>query len=130
MRTVFKFIFAFYLVLLVSFASAKAFFSQSTEYSALIGTWDINTDVGIQMEFVFTMDADEITGELIFEMGSGTMENIDLDHNELTFFVSLDAGGQIIDVSAYATVEGDEMTGKLSSEMGDANFWGTKRIDN
>ena len=130
MKTIFKFVFTFCLVLLVSTPSVKASFSQSTDYSDLIGTWDINTDVGIQMEFVFTMDGDEITGELIFEMGSGTMENIDLDNNELTFFVSLDAGGQIIDVGASATVEGDEMTGTLSSEMGEANFWGTKRIDN
>ena len=81
------------------------------------------------MEFVFTMDGDSVSGELIFEMGGGTMENIDLDDNELTFFVSIDAGGQIIDVGALATVEDDEMTGTLSSEMGDAYFWGTKRKD-
>lgn len=127
MRTIFKFVFVFCLVPLVSLPAAKTSFSQAANYSVLLGTWDINTDVGIQMEFVFSMEDDELTGELIFEMGSGIMENIEFDNNELSFFVSLDAGGQIIDVGAVAIVEDEEMTGTFSSEMGDANFWGTKR---
>ena len=127
MRIIFKFVFLFCLVLLVSLPAAKTSFSQAADYSVLIGTWDINTDVGIQMEFVFSLEDDELTGELLFEMGSGIMENIEFEDNELSFFVSLDAGGQIIDVAAAATVEDEEMTGTFSSEMGEANFWGTKR---
>ena len=127
MKTIFQFILAFSLILLVSFPSAKALITQSTEYSDLIGTWDIYLDVGYQLEFVFTMEDDEINGELVFEMGNGTMENIELDDNELTFFVSLDIQGQVIDIGVSATIEGDEMTGMLSSEMGDVAFSGTKR---
>jgi hypothetical protein len=129
MKDLLKFILAVCVVFLICFPSARKSYSQSEDYSALIGTWEIYADVGIQMEFIFTMEEDELTGKLVFEMGEGIMENIEFENNELTFIVAIDAGGQFIEVGVSATIEGDEMTGTLSSDMGEADFTGEKKKD-
>jgi hypothetical protein len=129
MKTIFKFIIASCLVLLVSLPSAKTSLSQPTDYSALLGTWDIETDVDLEMKFVFSVDEDEIKGELFFEMGSGYMKEISFQDNKLTFLVTLEAEDIVLTVTGEATVIENRMTGTLSSDMGGANFEGTKRID-
>ena len=114
--------------ILVSMPAATAAAGQETDNSALIGTWDVELiDVGFAMELVFKMEEDTLTGEMIFEMGSGVMENIEFKDNELTFYVEFDAGGQIVGVDVSGTVEEDKISGFMNSDMGSAEFTGTKR---
>lgn len=121
----FALIFSVVFLLGLTAAETKA---QTADYKALIGTWDIElTDVGYQMEFVFKMEDGELTGELIFEMGNGIMENITFENNELSFSVSIDAGGQTVGVDVTATIEGNEMTGNMETDMGGSALTGTKR---
>jgi hypothetical protein len=128
MKIIFKMALIFSLVLSLSFPSAAGLFSQSGNVEALLGTWDVElTEMGMQMEFIFKMEDDALSGALEFEMGSGIMEEITFEDNKLTFLVSLDAGGQTVNVEGTSTVDGDEMTGTMFTEMGDAEFTGIKR---
>ena len=128
MKIIFKMALIFSLVLSLSFPSAAGLFSQSGNVEALLGTWDVElTEMGMQMEFIFKMEDDALSGALEFEMGSGIMEEITFEDNKLTFLVSLDAGGQTVNIEGTATVDGDEMTGTMFTEMGDAEFTGIKR---
>lgn len=120
----------FTLALSMSVLSTTGLFAQSEDIQALLGTWDVElTEMGMQMQFVFKMEEEKLTGELVFEMGSGIMEDIAFSDNKLTFFVSLDAGGQVVGVDVTATIDGDEMTGTMFTDMGEAEFTGTKRKD-
>ncbi len=128
MKRIFKTALVVPLILSLSFPAAAGPLAQSKDVEALIGTWDVElTEMGMQMEFIFKMENDTLSGALEFEMGSGAMEEIVFSENKLTFLVSIDAGGQTISVEAEATVEGDEMTGTMFTEMGDAAFTGRKR---
>ena len=130
MKNNFKAAFIFSLILLLSFPALNALFAQEKDFKALLGNWDVELlDMGMAMEFVFKMDGDALSGEMNFEMGNGIMEEIVFTDNELTFFVSLDAGGQIINVEAVATVDGENMTGMMFTDMGEVEFSGTKRKD-
>jgi len=123
MKVTFVFTVVFLLSLTVVDTSAQA-----ENYEALIGTWDIElTDVGYQMEFVFIMEDGELIGELVFEMGNGIMENITFENNEVSFSVSIDAGGQTVGADVTATIEGTEMTGNMETDMGGSSITGTKR---
>lgn len=116
------------LVLLLNTAAQTAAFNQTDNSSTLIGTWDIELiEMGFQLQFVFKMEDDTLTGEMVFEMGSGTMENIKFEENELSFYVEFDAGGQAMGVDVSGTVEEDKITGFMSSDMGTTDFSGTKR---
>jgi hypothetical protein len=109
---------------------SQQIFSQSKDFQTLVGTWDIDLPaMGMQMEFVFSLEEDTPSGEMVFEMGSGVMENIVLENNKLSFFVSVDAGGQVVGVDVTAEVLDGEMTGMMATDMGDMDFTGTKRSD-
>lgn len=115
-------------ILLLNIAAETADFDQTQESNPLIGTWDIELiEMGFQLQFVFKMEDDTLTGEMVFEMGSGTMENIKFEENELSFYVEFDAGGQIMGVDVSGTVEEDKIKGFMNSDMGTADFSGTKR---
>ena len=130
MNNIFKMVCVSIMVLSMSILSATGLFAQSEDSKTLLGTWDVElTEMGMQMQFVFKMEEEKLTGELVFEMGSGFMEDIAFSDNKLTFFVSLDAGGQVVGVDVTATIDGDEMTGTMFTDMGEAEFTGTKRKD-
>ena len=115
-------------ILLAGFSNQTNAAPQSTEFDALIGTWDIElTDAGMVMEFVFKMEEDTLVGEMIFEMGGGVMENIVFEDNKLSFSLTVDAGGQTVGVDATATVDGDTMVGYMDTDMGGSDFTGTKK---
>jgi hypothetical protein len=118
------------LILLLSFSTAEVLSAQSENNAALLGTWDVElTSMGMQMEFTFKMDGEKLTGEMNFDMGAAEMADIAFEEGKLTFTASVDAGGQMIDIEAEATIEGEEMTGVMFTEMGEAEFVGTKRKD-
>jgi hypothetical protein len=118
------------MILLLSFSTATGLFAQSEDYAALLGTWDVElTAMGMQMEFVFKMVDDDLTGEMIFDMGSAEMADIAYKDGKLTFTANVDAGGQMISIEGEATVEGEEMNGIMFSDMGEAEFFGSKRKD-
>lgn len=97
--------FIFALVMLSSFSTA-ALITQSEGQKALLGTWDIELiSQGMQMEFVFKMEEDQLKGEMSFEMGAAEMEDIALEEGKLTFAAALDAGGQTISIEAEAAVQ-------------------------
>lgn len=130
MKSVFKMSMVLSLVLALSFPGGLGLFAQIEDVKALLGTWDIElTEMGMQMQFIFAMEDDTLVGELEFEMGSGTMEEIAFAENTLTFRVTLDAGGQVVNVETEATVDGDEMTGIMFTDMGEVEFMGIKRKD-
>ncbi len=123
-------VFVLLLVLLTGFSNVVLSSGQSSEFEALIGTWDVElTEMGMVMEFVFKMEDDTLTGSLELDMGSSTMEEITFNENKLTCFVSLDTGDQLINIEVLATVEGEEMIGTMISDMGEAGFTGKKRED-
>ena len=115
----------------VVFCLAATFLSsaQETNYEALLGEWDIQTEDG-QFTFVFTfaMDEDTLTGMFEGPTGEVEMENISFEDNELMFTVTVDAGGQMIVVDFSATIEEDTMEGFLSMEFGEMGFSGEKRV--
>ena len=119
------------LVFLLILSTVDASSAQSKDYKALLGSWDVElADPAMQMEFVFTIDEDTLYGELKSEVGSGIMEEIAFEDNKLTFFVSVDAGGQVFNLEVLATVDDDEMTGTMYSDFGDSEISGKKRKDN
>lgn len=127
MKYFFKVTFVFTVVFLLSLTAVDTS-AQTNDHKALIGTWDIElTDVGYQMEFIFKMEDGELIGELVFEMGNGIMENITFENNEISFSVSIDAGGQTVSADVTATIEGTEMTGNMDTDMGGSALTGTKR---
>lgn len=128
MKNIFKITLVFALFLLLNTLASPGLFAQSDDIKALLGTWDIElTEMGMMMEFIFKFEDDSLTGELEFEMGGGTMEEIALEGNTLTFRVTIDAGGQAVNVETEATIEGDEMTGVMYTDMGEVEFVGIKR---
>lgn len=117
-------------VLLLSVAATGAPITQTEDYKALLGSWDVELiEPGITMELVFKLEGEELTGEMIFDMGGAELEDITFEEGELTFNASVDAGGQMIEVSATAKIEGEEMEGTMMTDMGEASFSGTKRKD-
>jgi hypothetical protein len=95
-----------------------------------LGTWDVEImSMGMQMEFIFKMDGDNLVGEMVFDMGGAELVDIAFEEGKLTFIASIDAGGQMIDLEGEATIEEDKMTGLLFSDMGEVEFSGTKRKD-
>ena len=128
MKNLFKLLFVASMVSVLSVPSAIGLIAQAEDYKALIGTWDVEiTEMGMQMQFIFKMEDGLLEGKLEFEMGSGDMEQITFEDNNLTFLVSLDAGGQVVNVEVSATVDEDKMTGTMFTEMGDVIFEGIKR---
>ncbi len=107
---------------------AFLFSVQETNYEALLGEWDIQTEDG-QFTFLFTfsMEEDTLIGKFEGPTGEVDMEDISFEGNELMFAVTVDAGGQILVVDFSATIEDDTMEGFLSMEMGEMNFSGEKR---
>lgn len=128
MKNMSVFVILLLLILLTGFSNSVLSSGQSSEFEALIGTWDVELiEMEMLMQFVFKMEDDALTGVLEFDMDSGIMEEITFDENKLTCLVNLDAGGQLINIEVLATVEGEEMTGTMITDMGDAGFTAKKR---
>jgi hypothetical protein len=99
--------------------------AQESEYDALLGEWDVETEDGqFVFVFTFTMEEDTLTGSFEGPTGDLEMEDISFEENELMF---TDAGGQIMVVDFFATIEEDSLEGFLSLEMGEMNISGKKR---
>jgi len=117
------------LVFTLGIPTTSGLFAQTENVKPLLGTWDVElTDMGMVMQFIYKMEDDTITGLLEFDTGGGVMEDIAFTDNKLTFFVSIDAGGQMMGIDVEAAVEEDEMTGVMITEMGEASFTGKKKI--
>ncbi len=126
-----RLILAISLFFLVILSTVDASTAQLKDYKALLGSWDVElVEPAMHMEFVFTIDEDMLYGELKSDVGSGFMEEIVFEDNKLTFFVSVDAGGQVFNLEVLATVDDDEMTGIMYSDFGDSEISGKKRKDN
>lgn len=130
MKNSIKVFLAFSTVILLGFSTAIAFSADSQDYDALLGTWDVTlTEMGMEMELIFTMDGDTITGEMVFDMGGAELEDIEFENGTLTFAATVDAGGQTVSLESTAEINGDEIEGTMSSDMGDMGYVGTKRKD-
>ena len=106
------------------FAGEKA-----QQYDALLGTWDVETEAGTYaFVFKFTVEEDALIGKFTGSSGEEVdMEELTFKDNELSFTVTINAGGQAMVIDFSATVKGDELEGMLSLEYGEANITGTKR---
>ena len=101
---------------------------QESDYEALLGEWDVETEDG-QFVFVFTfsMEDDTLAGVMEGPTGEVEMEDISFEDSELMFSVTVDAGGQVFVVDISATIEEGSLEGFLSMEMGEMNISGKKR---
>ncbi len=130
MKNISVFVILLFLILLTGYSNAVISSVQTSKFEALIGTWDVElTEMGMVMQFVFKMEDDTLAGSLEFDTGSGIMEEITFDENKLTCLVSIDAGGQLMNIDILAEVESEEMTGTMISDMGEAGFTAKKRKD-
>jgi len=102
--------------------------AQEKEYEALIGEWDVQTSDGqYTFVFVFSMEGETLKGLFKGTSGDYEMEDLSFKGSELTFSVTIDAGGQTMSIDYSATIEEDSLEGFLSMEYGDANITGKKR---
>lgn len=102
--------------------------AQETNYEALLGEWDVQTEDGqYTFVFVFSMEGETLKGIFQGMSGDVEMENLSFEDNELSFTVNIDAGGQAMAIDYSATIEGDALEGYLSMEYGEANITGKKR---
>jgi len=116
------------LVLLFSFSTALAYSAIPQDYDALLGTWDVTlTEMGMEMELIFTLEGDEIKGEMVFDMGGAELEDITFENGTLAFSATVDAGGQTVSLDSTAEIKDDEITGTMSTDMGEMDYSGTKR---
>jgi hypothetical protein len=101
---------------------------QESDYDALLGEWDVETEDG-QFVFVFTfsLEEDTLAGVMEGPTGEVEMEDISFEDSELLFSVTVDAGGQVFVVDISATIEEDSLEGFLSMELGEMNISGKKR---
>jgi hypothetical protein len=115
---------------LVLFCLSIALFgsAQETNYDALLGEWDVETEDGqFMFVFTFTLEEDTLKGVFGGPTGDLDMEDISFEEDELMFTVTIDAGGQMMIVDFSATIEENAMEGFVSTEMGEMNFSGKKR---
>jgi len=115
---------------IVLFCLSAAFLvgAQEKGYESLIGEWDVQTEDGqYTFVFVFSMEGETLKGLFKGTSGDYEMEDLSFKGNELSFTVSIDAGGQTMSIDYSATIEGDTLEGYLSMEYGEANITGKKR---
>ena len=105
-----------------------AAYAQAQNYDALLGVWDAETE-GAQYTFVFTFKLEDgkLVGTFEGQSGEVEMQNVTFEHNQVTFTVEIDAGGQGMVIDFEATIDGDSLEGQLAMEFGEASITGTKR---
>ena len=102
--------------------------AQDTDYEALLGEWDVQTEDGqYTFVFVFSMEGESLKGIFQGMSGDVEMEDLSFKDSELSFTVNIDASGQAMTFDYSATIEGDALEGYLSMDYGDANITGKKR---
>ena len=103
-------------------------FAHEANFEALLGEWDVQTSDGqYTFVFVFSMEGETLKGLFKGTSGDYEMEDLSFKGSELTFSVTIDAGGQTMSIDYSATIEEDSLEGFLSMEYGDANITGKKR---
>jgi hypothetical protein len=102
---------------------------KAQQYDALLGTWDVETEGGTYaFVFKFTVEGDALIGKFTGSSGEEVdMEELKFKDNDLSFTVTINAGGQDMVIDFSATIKGDELEGMLSLEYGESNITGTKR---
>lgn len=93
----------------------------------VVGTWDTvaSTPLGDQAA-VWTIAADG-TGMMLSDQGDQPIEGIVMDGNNFSFGVSIDAGGQSLNLDFAGSVDGDSLTGAFASDFGDFDVAGTRQ---
>lgn len=110
------------------FGVASPSMAQEKAYEALLGEWDVETEDGqYAFVFVFSMEGDTLKGLFKGTTGEYDMKNLSFENNELSFTVTIEAGGQTMTIDYNATIEGDALEGYLSMDYGEANITGKKR---
>lgn len=92
-----------------------------------VGVWNMNivTPMGEQAS-MWTISADG-TGNMSGDQGDQALDGIMLEGNTVSFAVSIDAGGQSLNLSYTGTVEGDSLNGEFSSDFGPIEASGTRQ---
>ncbi|MCP4727756.1 MAG: hypothetical protein GY863_22140 [bacterium] len=110
------------------FAGSSDVLAQDKKYDTILGIWDIEADVDMEvMNFVvtFSMEGDSIKGKFESDMfGESDITNIKLDGESLTYDLVLADG---MSVSTECTVNKDEVEGTFYADAGTADFTGTRR---
>ena len=129
MRFKIKTVFMLLVITLFCFSVATGLQAQENKYKPLLGTWDVEADMGMAFVFEFTMEEEEISGKMSFDMGDAEVSDIAIEENTVTFTVTIDANGQIMEIGGEIEIDGDSFSGFLSSDMGETTITGTKRKD-
>ena len=96
---------------------------------AIVGTWNllIETPVGNQEPtFVVSLDGGALSGMFSGEQGDLAIPEITDDGGQISFTMSIDAGGQQMKLDFTGTVDGDSITGSFASDFGDMPVSGTR----
>lgn len=93
----------------------------------IVGTWNTiaSTPLGDQ-EATWTIAADG-TGVMSGDAGDQPVSGIMMDGNNVSFEVSIDAGGQTLNLSFSGVVEGDSLSGEFESDFGAFAVTGTRQ---
>jgi hypothetical protein len=103
-------------------------FSQAQKYEPLLGIWDAETEDGqYTFEFKFFLQEGKLAGIFTGQAGESEMEDLTFEDNKVVFLVTIDAGGQEMEIDFSATIDGDNLEGILALEFGEANILGKKR---
>lgn len=93
----------------------------------IVGTWNTvaTTPLGDQAA-VWTIAADG-TGMMSGDAGDQAIDGIMMDGNTISFDVTVDAGGQSLDLSFSGSVEGNSLSGEFGSDFGAFAVSGTRQ---
>jgi imidazolonepropionase-like amidohydrolase len=90
------------------------------------GTWDASVkspDGETAFTLILKQSGSQVTGELKSEMGTASIEDGSVSGNNITFTVSLDIGGQNVEMSFSGTVEENTIEGTIDmGPMGTAEW--------
>lgn len=104
-------------------STAGILFAQATNFEALLGTWDAETESGeFAFTFVFSMDGDTLTGTYESNSGKFEMQKLTFEDGTLKFTVDV---GMVIDFTT--TIEGENMSGEMSNKYGESEIIGKKK---
>jgi hypothetical protein len=90
---------------------------------AIVGSWNllVETPMGNQEStLVVSGTAAALEGKLVSPQGEVPIKNVAFDGTKVTFGMTIDAQGQVMELTYEGTVAGDALTGAFQSPFGPA----------
>ena len=106
----------------VPFTGKRVGGGTATVAAGHIGKWDLEVDAQGQIfpiELTVADDAGGLAVNTSTQMGDAAGSDVAFADGTLTFMVSVDAGGQMMEFEYSLTIDGDSIEGTIGSEFGD-----------